>query len=917
MSRRIAFVWGSNANRHYPPLKYAKRDVERMRGTLSSDRYGFEVRMPKDTGNPHQVHEELLDATAACRPEDVFVAYFSGHGQLDGSRLYLVLDRSVPDETRTMFSSVWLIEALRGCRAKRRLLILDCCHAGAAIGGKSLGVGVAELFPDYKDERILYASDKLEAARELRDFEGSFLTHLLCKFLVGAPPGSVALSQALESLQRAATEHNERAALQHRVPIPYLFGAQRDDFFFAEPAPAQEAPRAKRDSLSGPSGLPPRSAFRRAAASAWLGLRAAASDGQGSYFFTMLAFGLAALFFHDSLALQQAGHDELQQVAGRPEGLQAELHPVVTQMLLPNPKTLDKALRDDLARAYASFQYALKNPVESHPCPSITASGDPAGDVQLPPWTSNDSDSTLIIPGPIASLPLRRAQKGLPPGCEAPRGSSASAGQGTSTRGPDRSRPHTEAARPAATGTVKWSTCTSASAESWSPEDLHLYCAFHEAIDDSYAIRSTREILRAYNDNYRSYERFHIGSIHSLYYVSPEGIIRIRPALSPRSAPTLRALSNPALLHKETAPDPGTLTEVSHTPFYFDPSGDGIVETVCYATQKKDGTRDASASPGPSTPHAHESGLFCADLTPAESAIWAHLREAVSATVEISIVRIYPGTNVAPMVCPDPRTPWPIACNGRLSSIPQDDAVKAASEFQQYFDAGRGPVTKPGEVSPVAGMLGVPIAHHPAANSWDIAVIRLRSSRTRDNVSLALSAVSLITGVTVLVLGFRRKLRRQQSLLARGFHHGLLELSEGRIIGANDRAEEILRTSLPRLGVDSPSVQQARTFAPMIDDTCVLLPSHAGGLSDDDICGYDGRIRDRAADGLTSVFYAWVRRSESWIKVTSTVILLPNDVEHVFCALDTAVDLSHREVLARARARSTRRNTGDHVATAG
>ena len=28
MSRRIAFLWGSNANKHYPRLKYAARDVE-------------------------------------------------------------------------------------------------------------------------------------------------------------------------------------------------------------------------------------------------------------------------------------------------------------------------------------------------------------------------------------------------------------------------------------------------------------------------------------------------------------------------------------------------------------------------------------------------------------------------------------------------------------------------------------------------------------------------------------------------------------------------------------------------------------------------------------------------------------------------------------------------------------------------
>ena len=168
---------------------------------------------------------------------------------------------------------------------------------------------------------------------------------------------------------------------------------------------------------------------------------------------------------------------------------------------------------------------------------------------------------------------------------------------------------------------------------------------------------------------------------------------------------------------------------------------------------------------------------------------------------------------------------------------------------------------------------------------------------------LSLCAISLIIGVGTLVLSFQRKLRRQQSLLSRGLQYGLLELSDGKIIGANDRAEEILRTKLPRLGIHSARVESGKTFAPMIHDTCILLPAQGGQPSENDICSYDGKIRDRTTDGLTSVFYAWVTQVQVWVKVTSTIILLPSGAEHVVCALDTAIDRQYEVLLATVRSR--------------
>ena len=282
------------------------------------------------------------------------------------------------------------------------------------------------------------------------------------------------------------------------------------------------------------------------------------------------------------------------------------------------------------------------------------------------------------------------------------------------------------------------------------------------------------------------------------------------------------------------------------------------------------------------------------------------------AVFDISVVRVSagPGAEEA-KAC----SRWAHPCEKRLSQISDDESERQA---RKYYNRIINPSEAMPRTTPSAGgiaslsndLFGIsvfsgltaagptPNGWRRAEHTWDIAIIKIRSEQTLDYASLVLGVASLMAGGGILVFSLRGKLRRQQSLLPRGLPYGLLELRDGKIIGANDRAEEILQVKLPRLGIYSARRESGKTFAPMIQDVCVLFPAPGAALSESDACSYDGKIRDRAADGLTSVFYAWVTRTRSWIKVTSTVILLPSGAEHVFSALDATIEHVHRDLLS-------------------
>ncbi len=72
-------------------------------------------------------------------PGDVVLVYLSCHGVLDdrGRLYYATVDTERALLSATAMSAQWLNDQLEDCRARRQILLLDCCHSGAfAKGGK-------------------------------------------------------------------------------------------------------------------------------------------------------------------------------------------------------------------------------------------------------------------------------------------------------------------------------------------------------------------------------------------------------------------------------------------------------------------------------------------------------------------------------------------------------------------------------------------------------------------------------------------------------------------------------------------------------------------------------------------------------------------------------------------------------------
>lgn len=87
--------------------------------------------------------EDVLDAVHSLtkRAEDTFVLYYAGHGLLDlehGKGLHLAMPRSSLDHLHRALPYGSVVDALQDprSRARRNIVILDCCYSGAASGGR-------------------------------------------------------------------------------------------------------------------------------------------------------------------------------------------------------------------------------------------------------------------------------------------------------------------------------------------------------------------------------------------------------------------------------------------------------------------------------------------------------------------------------------------------------------------------------------------------------------------------------------------------------------------------------------------------------------------------------------------------------------------------------------------------------------
>lgn len=74
---------------------------------------------------------------AAREKEDLVLLYFSGHGiTIDGGELFLAMANTKRDVFEsTALPTKFVLKSLRLCKARRQIVLLDCCYSGAFLKG--------------------------------------------------------------------------------------------------------------------------------------------------------------------------------------------------------------------------------------------------------------------------------------------------------------------------------------------------------------------------------------------------------------------------------------------------------------------------------------------------------------------------------------------------------------------------------------------------------------------------------------------------------------------------------------------------------------------------------------------------------------------------------------------------------------
>lgn len=140
MAKRAAVLVGTAQYTHLPLVPAAANSLERMHALLTGPLCGWsldDVKVLLDQPAPGSIPDQLVQVFSEA--QDVALFYFVGHGQPDhGDRLCLSLVDTRTDATRRYTTSLpfdAVRDAMTLSPARFKVILLDCCYAGLAIGG--------------------------------------------------------------------------------------------------------------------------------------------------------------------------------------------------------------------------------------------------------------------------------------------------------------------------------------------------------------------------------------------------------------------------------------------------------------------------------------------------------------------------------------------------------------------------------------------------------------------------------------------------------------------------------------------------------------------------------------------------------------------------------------------------------------
>lgn len=260
--RRLALVIATESYED-PSLRRLRspgRDAEDLQGVLADPEVGgFTVTSVKD-GTAHAVRVAVGDFLADRSPDDLVLVYLSCHGLVDlRRRLYFAArDTTKGRLAATGVEAQWLLAQLEDCRARRQVLILDCCFSGAfatsAKGDDDLGIG-EHFLGQGRGRVVLTASRGSEYSFEGEPVEGqavpgSVFTHALVD---GIRHGTADLDQdGYVSVDDAYAYAFDRvqASDAKQTPQRWLYGAEGSILLARSPAGVTVTPAEVPDGIT-------------------------------------------------------------------------------------------------------------------------------------------------------------------------------------------------------------------------------------------------------------------------------------------------------------------------------------------------------------------------------------------------------------------------------------------------------------------------------------------------------------------------------------------------------------------------------------------------------------------------------------------------------------------------------------------
>jgi hypothetical protein len=240
MARR-AFLIGHNgpSDVHLDNLQFVQNDVTNLGAVLNQSPASFDqVQIAQPGLSPAETLHQFEILATGCTHQDSLLLYFSGHGHYHRGQLYLIWEDT--DFARLVSTSLpisMIKSVFANSKARVRLLILDCCHSGAAgeaqftKGSHTPYLGVIYEAARDSASLILTACGRSATTREIPDLKSGYLTHLLVEALSTQfaeadidDDGLLSITDFMEWCSQQTVVFNQYRPKSEVIASPELYG---------------------------------------------------------------------------------------------------------------------------------------------------------------------------------------------------------------------------------------------------------------------------------------------------------------------------------------------------------------------------------------------------------------------------------------------------------------------------------------------------------------------------------------------------------------------------------------------------------------------------------------------------------------------------------------------------------------------